>query len=851
MQYAHARTANVSRLAREDGVRRDRTASTPRCSTDATESALLGALGEFPRIVAQSAELREPHRVARYLEELAGLYHRWYDNCRVLPATATRRSPTCTAPASGSTTPPARCSPTGSTCSASTRPTGCEGRPMRSHEAGVLHAEGYGGPPLYLPYPTDVMELLPQLLAADCRPGRGRSADRRRGRRRRPSPRSTARAAYVLDEDDFRSRAAEFRAASRRAFDGLAGADVYYAGKAFLCTAVARVGRRRGPRLDVCTGGELAVALRAGFPAERIGSTATTRRTAEIERGARRYGVGRIVVDSFEEIDRVAAAASGSGSSRPVMVRVTVGVEAHTHEFIATGARGPEVRLQPRRAAQAAEAVAPAARAADVLDLRGLHCHIGSQIFDAAGFEVAARRLVGLHASSADEHGLQLPELDLGGGFGIAYTSQHTPLAVGDARRRRSPTIVGASASATATSARAAASRSSRAAPSSARARSPSTRSAPSRTSSSAAATSAPTSRVDGGMSDNARPALYGADYSARSPTGAPTRRPRLSRVVGQALRERGHRRPRRVPARRRRARRPPRRARRPAPTAAACRAVQPHRRGPPVVAVRDGEARVIVRARDRSTTCSPSTLADARVERRRASEWTPPMSAAARCTPARGPARLRRRRLAGRAPAARARRRPRRAGRRAARARRHRRPRPQRPRPRRARRPRALHDRRRGPRRPGADVVIEVIGGIEPARALILQAIEHGASVVTANKALLAEDGPSCTPRPTSSASTSTTRPPSPGRSRSSGRSASRSPATACGGSSASSTARRTSSSTRWTPTGAGFDEAVEQAQALGYAEADPTADVEGFDAAAKAAILASLAFHTRVSSG
>ena len=147
------------------------------------------------------------------------------------------------------------------------------------------------------------------------------------------------------------------------------------------------------------------------------------------------------------------------------------------------------------------------------------------------------------------------------------------------------------------------------------------------------------------------------------------------------------------------------------------------------------------------------------------------------------------------------------------------------------------------------ADVVIEVIGGIEPARGLILRAMEHGASVVTANKALLAEDGPTLTPRPTSTASTSTTRPPSPGPSR-----ILRPIRESLAGDEVRRVLGIVNGTTNYVldkmdTTGAGFAEAVEQAQALGYAEADPTADVEGFDAAAKAAILASLAFHTRVS--
>src|SRR6187402_2457041 len=160
---------------------------------------------------------------------------------------------------------------------------------MRSHEAGVLHAEGYGGPPLYLPTPGDVMELLPQLWPETI----GRDEQGRLtvgGIDVVTLAREHGTAAYVLDEDDFRSRAIDFREAFASAFEPLAGADVYYAGKAFLCSAVARWVAEEGLHLDVCTGGELAVARRAQFPAERIGFHGNNKTTAEI-REALTYGV--------------------------------------------------------------------------------------------------------------------------------------------------------------------------------------------------------------------------------------------------------------------------------------------------------------------------------------------------------------------------------------------------------------------------------------------------------------------------------------------------------------------------------------------------------------------------------
>ena len=139
----------------------------------------------------------------------------------------------------------------------------------------------------------------------------------------------------MLDERDFRARAAAFRDAFAAAFAPLGGGDVFYAGKAFLCTEVARWIAADGLGLDVCTGGELAVALRAGVPGERIGLHGNNKSDAELRR-ALAAGVGRIVVDSLEEVDRVADLAAEARRPRRILLRVTVGVEAHTHEYIAT-----------------------------------------------------------------------------------------------------------------------------------------------------------------------------------------------------------------------------------------------------------------------------------------------------------------------------------------------------------------------------------------------------------------------------------------------------------------------------------------------------------------------------------
>jgi diaminopimelate decarboxylase len=278
--------------------------------------------------------------------------------------------------------------------------------------------------PAWLKAPDDLNALMPALWSSTAqRAGSGAlevgGVDVRQIAEQHGTP------AYVLDELDFRSRATAFRDSFAAAFAEVGGADVYYAGKAFLCTAVARWIAEDGLFLDTCSGGELAVALRAGVPPERIGLHGNNKLDVEIERAVS-AGVGRIVIDSIPEIDRVAAVASRLGVRQPVLIRVTVGVEAHTHEYMSTAHEDQKFGLS-LAGGQAAEAVRRILNS-PALELLGLHSHIGSQIFDTEGFEVAARRLLGLHAALEHDHGLVLPELDLGGGYGIAYTSEHDPL---------------------------------------------------------------------------------------------------------------------------------------------------------------------------------------------------------------------------------------------------------------------------------------------------------------------------------------------------------------------------------------------------------------------------------------
>jgi len=402
---------------------------------------------------------------------------------------------------------------------------------VRAHVAGAMHAEGYHSSPrpAWLQHPEDVNALVPRLWASSVRRGSS-GAISVGGVDVRDLAREFGTPAYVVDEADFRARAGQFRDSFADAFEDLCGgADVYYAAKAFLCTAVARWVHEEGLHLDVCSGGELEVAVRAGIPGARIGMHGNNKSAAEIE-AALRHGVGRIVLDSFEEIDRVAALAGALGTVAPVLIRVTVGVEAHTHEYIATAHEDQKFGFSLSEG-QAAEAVRRVLAQAPQLRLLGLHSHIGSQIFDISGFEVAARRVLGLHLEVAKEHGVELPELDLGGGFGIAYTTEHDPLAVRD--------IAAPMAEIVERECRADAVAVPRISVEPGRAiAGPSTFTLYEVGTVKAVQLDGGASRryvaVDGGMSDNVRTALYDADFSCTLAGRASDAPPVLSRVVGK-----------------------------------------------------------------------------------------------------------------------------------------------------------------------------------------------------------------------------------------------------------------------------------------------------------------------------
>ncbi len=222
---------------------------------------------------------------------------------------------------------------------------------------------------------------------------------------------------FVVDEADFKERALAWKSALIGAFGSHAGT-VYYAGKAFLCKEVARWVEECGIGLDVCTGGELAVASAVNFPFDRIEVHGNNKSEAEI-RTAVALHAGTIVLDSFCEIERVERIASELGRIQRVYIRVTPGVEAHTHEFISTAHE--DVKFGFSIANGSAWSAIEKVHSSSSLNLVGLHSHIGSQIFASEGFAAAANKLITLLAEVRDVYGAELPELDLGGGYGIAY----------------------------------------------------------------------------------------------------------------------------------------------------------------------------------------------------------------------------------------------------------------------------------------------------------------------------------------------------------------------------------------------------------------------------------------------
>jgi len=222
---------------------------------------------------------------------------------------------------------------------------------------------------------------------------------------------------FFIDEADFRERARAWDKALKDAFGPNAGT-VYYASKAFICTEVARWIKEIGIGIDVSTGGEMSVALAGSIDPSKIEVHGNNKSLGEIEK-AISVGVEAIVIDSLYEIERVAEAAKKAGKVQRVLLRITPGIQAHTHESIATAHE--DVKFGFSIASGAAWAAIAAVRTHPSLELRGVHAHIGSQIFGYKSFEILSERLISLLAQYRDEFKSELPELDLGGGYGIAY----------------------------------------------------------------------------------------------------------------------------------------------------------------------------------------------------------------------------------------------------------------------------------------------------------------------------------------------------------------------------------------------------------------------------------------------
>ncbi|MGB7961909.1 MAG: diaminopimelate decarboxylase [Propionicimonas sp.] len=387
------------------------------------------------------------------------------------------------------------------------------------HVAGSIHADATSHAPMWLTRPEDVNALTAKLWSS----GVTRESDgvmSVAGIRVTDLADEVGTPAYVIDEVDLRERARAWREAFR-------GWTVYYAGKSFLCTTIARWIAEEGLKLDVCSLGELTVALRAGVDPATIAMHGNNKSLPELRLGLT-AGVGRIVVDSANEIARLEQLCEDLDVKAQVMVRVTTGVEAHTHEYIATAHEDQKFGFSILNG-QALVALVRCFRSPR-FNLLGIHSHIGSQIFDTNGFEVAAKRTMQLLAQFKEATGVELGELDLGGGFGIAYVKEDDPasaeeLAVGLRE------IIAHECRATGLT-------------------EPAISIEPGRaivgpaglalyrvgTVKSVQIAGGLTRRyisVDGGMSDNIRPALYAAEYSAALASRASQTEPVVSRVVG------------------------------------------------------------------------------------------------------------------------------------------------------------------------------------------------------------------------------------------------------------------------------------------------------------------------------
>jgi len=232
---------------------------------------------------------------------------------------------------------------------------------------------------------------------------------------------------YVFDENEIRKNLRTFRDSMNEYYGGNGLA--VYASKAFNCKEMCRICAQEGTGIDVVSGGELYTALSVGFPAENIVFHGNNKTYSELCTAVEN-GVGRIVVDNIDELETLSRIAAEKGKTAGIMFRIKPGIDAHTHDFIKTGQIDSKFGFA-LETGEAMEAVKKALSTPNV-KLRGLHCHIGSQIFDIDPFELAAKVMLELFKAIKDETGVELEELNLGGGFGIKYLESECPKPYGE-----------------------------------------------------------------------------------------------------------------------------------------------------------------------------------------------------------------------------------------------------------------------------------------------------------------------------------------------------------------------------------------------------------------------------------
>lgn len=229
---------------------------------------------------------------------------------------------------------------------------------------------------------------------------------------------------YVMDEDQIRKNCKIYKDAVDKYYDG--NGLVLYASKAFSCTHIYRVASQEGLGIDVVSGGELYTALKARFPMEKVYFHGNNKTTDEIDMAVK-HGVGRLVVDNVFDLGRVDAISAKYNKVTKILFRIKPGVEAHTHDFIQTGQIDSKFGVA-LETGEAMDIMAQAAKLSNV-EVVGIHCHIGSQIFDLAPFELAAKVMMNFMGDVKDKLGLVLSELNLGGGYGIKYLESDQPVA--------------------------------------------------------------------------------------------------------------------------------------------------------------------------------------------------------------------------------------------------------------------------------------------------------------------------------------------------------------------------------------------------------------------------------------